>query len=187
MSEGALKACHNLVNYFNSSSQAMKKLLGKQVVGRAVKPVQVQDVTTRWWSTYTMCERLLRLKLYLNLMQDGGDLTCNLTESQWCILSDLHILLRPFMIAQKLMEGEAYVTISLIPYMIYKIRKGLQSAIKKLTASHYVRSIATEMLVVFNTHFGQGEAGTLTTENLQTSNRRRPKGISMLVLMFVCL
>jgi hypothetical protein len=40
MSEGAPKACHNLVNYFNSSSQAMKKLLGKQVVGRAVKPVQ---------------------------------------------------------------------------------------------------------------------------------------------------
>ena len=61
MSEGALKACHNLVNYFNSSSRAMKKLLGKQVVGRAVKPDQ--DVTTRWWSTYTMCERLLRLKL----------------------------------------------------------------------------------------------------------------------------
>jgi hypothetical protein len=48
MSEGALKECHNLVNYFNSSSQAMKKLLGKQVVGRAVKPVQ--DVTTRWWN-----------------------------------------------------------------------------------------------------------------------------------------
>jgi hypothetical protein len=61
MSEGALKACHDLINYFNSSSQAMKKLLGKQVVGRAVKPDQ--DVTTRWWSTYTMCERHLRLKL----------------------------------------------------------------------------------------------------------------------------
>jgi hypothetical protein len=116
MSEGALKACHNLVNYFNSSSQAMKKILGKQVMGRAVKPVQ--DVTTRWWSTYTICERLLRLKLYLNLMQDEGNLTCNLTESQWSIVSDLHILLRPFMIAQKLLEGEAYVTISLIPYMI---------------------------------------------------------------------
>ncbi len=181
MSEGALKECHNLVNYFNSSSQAMKKLLGKQVAGRAVKPVQ--DVSTRWWSTYTMCERLLRLKLYLNLMQDEGDLPCNLTETQWFIVSDLQILLRPFMIAQKLLEGEAYVTISLIPYMIYKIRKGLQEAITNPTASHYVRSIATEMLVVFNTHFGQGEAGTVATENLQTGNRRRPKGISMLVLM----
>ncbi len=45
MSEGTLKACRNLVNFFNSSSQATKKLLGKQVEGRAVKPIQ--DVTTR--------------------------------------------------------------------------------------------------------------------------------------------
>ena len=116
-------------------------------------------------------------------MQDEGDLTCNLTESPWCIVSDLHIFLRPFMIAQKLMEEEAYVTISLITYMIYKTRKGLQQAITSPTASHYVRNIATEMLIVFNTHFGQGEAGTLATENLQTGNRRRPKSISMLVLM----
>jgi hypothetical protein len=28
---------------------------------------------------------------------------------------------------EKLLEGESYVTISLIPYMIYKIRKGLHS------------------------------------------------------------
>jgi hypothetical protein len=67
--------------------------------------------------------------------------------------------------------------------MIYKTRKGLQQAITSPTASHYVRNIATEMLIVFNTHFGQGEAGTLATENLQTGKRRRPKGISMLVLM----
>jgi hypothetical protein len=45
MSEGPLKACRNLANFFNSSSQATKKLLGKQVKGRAVKPIQ--DVTTR--------------------------------------------------------------------------------------------------------------------------------------------
>ena len=31
------------------------------------------------------------------------------------------------MIAQKLMEGKAYIMIALIPYIVYKIRKGLQS------------------------------------------------------------
>jgi len=63
MSEGTLKACQNLVNIFNSSPQEITKPLGKQVEGRAVKPIQ--DVTTRWWSTYAMCNWLIRLKMYL--------------------------------------------------------------------------------------------------------------------------
>jgi hypothetical protein len=56
-SEGTMRACRNLVNFFNSSSQAMSKLLSKQSVGRAVKPIQ--DVSTRWWSTWSMCDRLI--------------------------------------------------------------------------------------------------------------------------------
>jgi hypothetical protein len=181
MSEGTLKACRNLVNFFNSSSQATKKLLGKQVEGRAVKVIQ--DVTTRWWSTYSMCDRLLRLKIYLSLLENEGDLPCNLTDSQWLIVRDLHLLLKPFMIAQRLLEGETYVTISLVPYMVYKIRKGLQQSIESPTSSEYIRSIAAEMMLVFNTHFGQGAAGTVAIENLQPGYRRRPKGINMLALM----
>jgi hypothetical protein len=101
MSDGTLKACCNLVNFFNSSSQATRKLLAKQVEGRAVKPIQ--DVTTRWWSTYSVCDRLLRLKIYFSLLENESDLTCNLTESQWLIKCDLHLLLKPFMIAQRLL------------------------------------------------------------------------------------
>jgi hypothetical protein len=87
------------------------------------------------------------------------------------------------MITQKLLEGEAYVTISLVPYMVYKTRKALVEAINRPTSSQYIRSIAMAMLVVFNTHFGQGLAGTIATENLQPGERRRPKGINMLALM----
>jgi hypothetical protein len=65
--------------FFYSSSQATKKLLAKQVEGRDVKPIQ--DVTTRWWSTYSMCDWLLQLKIYFSLLENEGDLTCNLTES----------------------------------------------------------------------------------------------------------
>ena len=72
-----------------------------------------------------MCDQLLRLKMYLCLLENERALTCNLTDSQLCIVHDLHILLKPFMIAQKLLEGQTYVTISLVPYIIYKIRKGL--------------------------------------------------------------
>jgi hypothetical protein len=180
MPEGTFKACRNLVNFFNSSSQATKKLLGKQVEGRAMKPIQ--DVTTRWWSTCSMCDPLLCLKIYLSLLENEGDLTCNLTDSQWLIVHDLHILLKP-LIAQKLMGGEAYVPISLVPYMVYKIRKGLQQAMDSPTSSGYIRGIAAEMILVFNTYFRQGADGTVATENLQPGLRRRPKGINMLALM----
>ncbi len=67
---GAMSACRSIVNFFNSSMQnffnssmqAMGKLVSKQQVGRAVKPIQ--DIATRWWSTYSMVERLIRLKAY---------------------------------------------------------------------------------------------------------------------------
>ena len=54
--------------FFNLSSQATTKLLVKQVQGRAVNPIQ--DVTTRWWSTYAMCDQLLGLKMYLCLLEN---------------------------------------------------------------------------------------------------------------------
>jgi hypothetical protein len=179
--EKTLRACQSLVNFFSSSSQATKKLLGKQAEGRAVKPIQ--DVTARWWSTYSMCDRLLRLKIYFSLLENEGELTCNLTESQWLIVRDLHALLKPFMIVQRLLEGQAYVTISLVPYMVYKIRKALLQSIESPTSSMHITSFATEMLLVFNKHFGECQDGAVATENLQPGERRRPKGINMLALM----
>ena len=40
-----------------------------------------------------------------------------------------NVLLEPFIFAQKLLEGEKYMTVSLVPYALYKIRKGLQGGI----------------------------------------------------------
>jgi len=85
-SNGTMSACRTMINFFNSSSQAMAKLLAKQSAGRAVKPIQ--DVATRWWSTWSMCDRLLQLKFFLALLEEEGDLTCNLSLDQWLIVAD---------------------------------------------------------------------------------------------------
>jgi hypothetical protein len=100
---GTMSACHAMINFLNSSSQAMGKLLSKQKVGRVMRPNQ--DVVTRWWSTYQMIERLIQLRPYLALLEEEGDLDCNLSNEQWNIISNLKFLLQPFMIAQKLLEG----------------------------------------------------------------------------------
>ena len=77
------------------------------------------------------------------------------------------------MIAQRLLEGQTCVTISLVPYIIDKISKGLQEAIGCPTAADYIRSIAAEMIQVFNIHFGNSGAGMVALENLETGKRRR--------------
>jgi hypothetical protein len=180
-SEGIMSACRNLIAFFNSSTQAMAKLLGKQSTGRAVKPIK--DVATRWWSTWPMCDRLLRLKPYLALLQEEGDLTCNLTDSQWLIVANMTTTLEPFMIAQRLLEGQSYATISLVPFLVFKVRKGLEALVNCPTSSPHVLSIATKMVQKLEEIFGDGAEGTVAVETLPEGPRRRPKGIPLLTLM----
>ncbi len=73
-----------------------------------------------------MHHHLIHLRPYLNLMEEEGSLKKNLSDEHWSIIVDTCAGLEPFMFAQKLLEGETYVAISLIPYLIFKIRKGLQ-------------------------------------------------------------
>jgi len=63
-SHGTMSACRNFIIFFNCSTQAMTKLLAKQSVGRAVKPIQ--DVSTQWWSAFSMVDHLIHRKTYLH-------------------------------------------------------------------------------------------------------------------------
>ena len=180
-SAGTLRACRRLVNFFNSSSQAMAKLLAKQERGMDVRPIQ--DVETRWWSTHSMLARLLRLKMYLQLLEEEGQLHVNLNNNQWLIVRDLCALLKPFMAAQKLLEGQTYVTISFVPYILYRIRKGLVLANTDVTSSVNVVVTTTHMLRAFNAKFGTGDDGSVARAQLPEGINRRPMGIHMLALM----
>jgi len=184
-SDGAMNAARELVGFFSSSSQAEEILLSKQMPGSAVKCIQ--DVTTRWWSTYSMCERLLRLRPYLLLMEAEGVLTKNLTDQQWLIVKDTTALLEPFMCAQRLLEGECYVTVSMIAYIIWKVRSGLAGAMESPQSTAHVRRLATQMNNKFEEFWGAGDPGTVATEHLTYGPRRRPKGIPKLALIATML
>ena len=58
-----MKNARAIVQYFNKSTQATKKLKDQQQESSLVKyigkPLNIlQDVKTRWWSTYRMMKRL---------------------------------------------------------------------------------------------------------------------------------
>lgn len=60
----------------------------------------------------------------------------NLNDEQWIIIRDSTVVvLKPFMCAQRVLEGETYLTISMIPYIIWKVRKGLEDVIESPESS----------------------------------------------------
>jgi hypothetical protein len=182
--EGTMKAVRHLIGHFNSSNQQLEMLLNLQV---GVKKVGViEDVATRWWSTYNSCERLLRLKPYFALMVANHGLTCDLTELQWKVVESITKLLRPFMEVQKLLEAQKYVTISLIPYCINKIRSGLSEFIAQCDLAP-VRHLGTALQNNFVLHWGTGAAGTVFDENAERGQRRRQKGMQKSVLVAAAL
>jgi hypothetical protein len=77
-----MAACHSIVTFFNSSSQVTEKLKEKSKSRLGAALTVVQDFVTRWWSTYSMCERLLHLKNTLTVMHLDGDMRLSLAQAQ---------------------------------------------------------------------------------------------------------
>lgn len=181
-----------LIGHFSSSNQAMEALLSLQSRrDPSWRPKKViQDVRTRWWSTYVAIERLIVLKPYLNILEVEGHLKCNLEDEDWEILREVESLLQPFMIVQKILEGQQYVTMSLVPYFISKARGGLRT-VATTARSEVIRRLANKMLTDdvkgFNTYWGEGVDGTVFEENSTLSRANRQKGLKTSTLLAAVL
>jgi len=151
----------------------------------------IQDVVTRWWSTFKMCERLIRLKSYIQILieENSIDRSYNLSESQWTDLSSIASLLQPFMKMQEYLEAEKYVTISCIPVGIYKIRKNLKKVLSESDdiTSETVKVLAKAMLDDLNIRWGSGLPGTVYNEHITLGPRQRAKGLPLIVMIATLL
>jgi hypothetical protein len=87
------------------------------------------------------------------------------------------------MFAQKILEGETYVTISIIPYILYRIRTLLQQAREAPDISLHVRNLLGRMANAFENHWGSGEPGTVSREYLTEGPNRRPRGMPLITLL----
>jgi hypothetical protein len=192
--ETLLKA-RALVGTFNSSTQLMNYLKRLQASFNEVEGSNkilglIQDIVTRWWSTFTMCERLLRLKTHIDAMANMNPpkISNNLLPEQWDLLKDVVKILGPFRYAQQLFEGEKYVTISLVPTVIFNIRKGLQFAAEQVeTNSKYVQSLLDSLLKSLNKEWGSGDEDTMYDEHktLQVGNRHKGFRVEHMVGAFL--
>jgi hypothetical protein len=142
----------------------------------------IEDVQTRWWSTFDMLERLIRLKAYVRLLKIQGHTTKDLSDQQWVLVEDALHLLKPFRDAQLLFEGDSYVTASLVPYTISTLRTHLDELINE-TAATPIRDLAICMRQDMQKRWGSGDAGTVWTQNLTRVEENRQIGIPQCVLL----
>ncbi len=103
----ALSIAHKLVSKVCKSVRATEKLVS--LSGRKL----VNDVPTRWNSTFIMISRLLEVRAELSqvLLELGWN---TLQNSEWKQLENLHSLLKPFAKYTALTSGEDYTTLSTV-------------------------------------------------------------------------
>ena len=156
----AMKKCRSLVEFFSKSAQNTRQLKEQQKLlqptynGR--QPVTVvQDVVTRWWSTYSMLERLLYLKPAIASLGAAEQIPRDklLTEFEWKIVAETKRLLEPFRNAQKGLEGEKYASAPFVPVVIPDLHRQLESFANDPVETP-VKYLARNMLTDFKKRWG---------------------------------
>lgn len=157
-SGNAMKTARSLVEYFTKSTQAMGKLLRQQAQNEhyagcvPLKPLQ--DVVTRWWSTYRMLSRLRYLRRAIQVLVVNQSVAAiDLTPAQYDIIEDVENLLKPTAEAQRLLEGEKYPTISLVPYFLYSIRRQYEEMAVDYTRSAPILNLCSVLLKDFEKRY----------------------------------
>jgi hypothetical protein len=204
----AMVKARKLAGFYHHSTQAMAQLktFGALILApdhpQGLAPVQ--DVVTRWWSTFSLCDRLNTLRPVFEALRNVEHgifypADCQLTNTEWDVIAMGQVVLRPFMFAQRNLEGELYVTNSLVVGMIYQLRENLHeellkqesdanaertssqtnivSCLRKMVLEFSVRFGDGTNVVPFNTPFWRAEEGVA----------RQPRGITLWQALASCL
>jgi len=189
ISVSAVRKARDLVSYVNSSVLATEKIRAKQAQDPDCTVFKLlSDVETRWWSTHTLVERVLKLKdtlvdVFANefrFRDSPNQLTAleklQLTDDDFLALSDVLTLLTPFRDSQKALEGELYVSISLLPLVVHHLSHELMVLQGSVDPDYQgtLFELITKMKDDFESRWGTRVQYFSTT---QRSSRRRQSGL----------
>ena len=180
-----MKRCRALSEFFNKSTQATTELKKSQVTLTTYYydkiPVGIlQDVKTRWWSTWRFLGRLLRLKPAFQMMVMNKTLPAELlpTEDQWNVVDQIENCLRIMAKFQRLLEGEEYVTSSLVVLAVYQIRASYMKTISDPQTSAPVKELSKKLLQDFDERYIPEDDGKVRyTGRADIGHRNRYNGV----------
>lgn len=134
-----LEKGRHIVTFFKRSNLASEKLQKFQKDSGFSQPKKlIQDVQTRWNSTYFMVDRLtlLRDAVKTSLTISERDYI-NLSPEEWNICSEMVKVLKPFQDVTQKMSGEGYVTGS----QVIVLTSGLLHVCKLLKQQPYQKIV----------------------------------------------
>ena len=167
-----MKSARAVVTAFTGSSQATEMLLQLQkAVNNTAQPlVVVQDVSTRWWSTYAMISRLVQLRDHIHSIYKAGKIAVFLTDEQWSVLIKMTVLLKPFMQLQTFFEGDQYVTLSYVPSMVSFLRTLIDQVFNDIDESDLTDAAKTSLCDTATREINLTVDGALETLALYVRN-----------------
>lgn len=113
-----IAAARRIVTHFNHSGLAEQKLKSIQEELNLPNHQLVQDVSTRWNSTYYLMERLLEQKRVVSLYITDHETLINLTHAQWELLEQCIKLLKPFEEITKITSSGISCISEVIPHSV---------------------------------------------------------------------
>ncbi len=157
----AIARCSRLVTYFRKSSRAAHILSEKQDLLGIEKHKLLNDVDTRWNSTYDMVQRVLEQQSPIcSSLVDQKRLDLLPKDAELHILEELVQVLKPFKEITVQVSAEAYVTSSAINPLLHHIINNIlkiqlddsatiqkmKSEMKKNIQSRYKKDCIVDML-----------------------------------------
>ncbi len=136
----ALGAARTLVEHFKRSELANTKLKEKQHQMNTPEHKLIQDVSTRWNSTFFMLERLLEQRWPITVTLSDSEVTprgkhyFDLKPDQWSLLEELTQGLQPFQCATEFLSGQEYATLSCFPQLAKGLQRSVQQSLSFETA-----------------------------------------------------
>ena len=123
----------------------------------------LQDVVTRWWSTYRSLRRTRWLKKAIKGLIVTEQVTIeDLSPDEWKILHQIEIVLETMAYWQRILEGDNYVTGSLVCVAIYKIREAYENIISSTEADPSVVDLTRILLEDFDSRYQPSSSGKVT-------------------------
>jgi hypothetical protein len=173
---GAMAKLRSIIRYFEKSTQATTKLLDFQRNSgineyKDQRPKKLlQDVITRWWSTFRSLWRAWFLKKAILGLLAAEEVSCDsMSPDEWSILHQIEVFLETMARFQRVLEGEYYVTASLVPVAVFQIRKGYQAVIDNDETLEQVRALTKILLADFDKRYHPASAiGRLSYSNVVT-------------------
>ena len=156
----ALAICRRLVGHFKHSSLSSQRLadIQRDLQSEVLRPVQ--DVSTRWNSTYNMIARLLKIKSSISVFcsETEGMQDKTLTANMWNLLENVKNLLEPIEVLTRDLSAHDACLSCVIPAVL-----GLKLALNADSRDAGVKTMKLGLLTALDDRFSSLSTMTVAT------------------------